>query len=191
MNDTPQAILMTTEEFLALPADEDVERDLIRGQLREEPMTRHNPRHSGTEVNLGYLLKSWLKQRPPPRGRLFSGEAGFRLARDPDTTVGIDVAYISAELASRTPEDAKIVDGAPILAVEILSPSDKQEKIIEKIRGFLQAGVARVWIVDPAFRTVCVYRPDAEPELFNVRQELTAEPHLPGLRVPVAEIFEA
>src|SRR5438128_12667626 len=99
MNDTPKVTLMTTEEFLALPDDEEVERELICGQLREEPMTRRNPRHSGTEANLVYLLKSWLKPRPMPKGRLFSGEAGFRLKRDPDTTVGIDVAYISAELA--------------------------------------------------------------------------------------------
>ena len=53
----------------------------------------------------------------------------------------------------------------------------------------LRAGVRLVWLVDPHYRTVLVYRPDQEPELFNVRQELTAEPHLPGFRVPVAQIF--
>ena len=26
-------------------------------------------------------------------------------------------------------------------------------------------------------------------EFFNITQELTAEPHLPGFRIPVAEIF--
>jgi hypothetical protein len=36
---------------------------------------------------------------------------------------------------------------------------------------------------------VTVHRPGAEPELFNVRQEISAEPHLPGFRVPVARIF--
>jgi hypothetical protein len=37
---------------------------------------------------------------------------------------------------------------------------------------------------------VTVYRPGTEPELFNVRQELSGEPHLPGFRVPVARLFE-
>lgn len=32
-------------------------------------------------------------------------------------------------------------------------------------------------------RTVLVLRPDNEPELFNVTQELTAEPHLPVARL--------
>ncbi len=34
-----------------------------------------------------------------------------------------------------------------------------------------------------------MYRPGAEPELFNALQELSAEPHLPGFRVPVAQLF--
>ena len=37
--------------------------------------------------------------------------------------------------------------------------------------------------------TVLVYRPQAEPELFNVRQELSGDPELPGFRVAVSEIF--
>jgi hypothetical protein len=34
-----------------------------------------------------------------------------------------------------------------------------------------------------------IYRPDAEPELVNIKQDLTAEPHLPGFRVAVAQLF--
>ena len=35
-----------------------------------------------------------------PRGEVLSGEAAFRLRRDPDSTFGIDLAYISAEMAA-------------------------------------------------------------------------------------------
>jgi hypothetical protein len=35
-----------------------------------------------------------------------------------------------------------------------------------------------------------VHQPDSEPELFNIRDELSAEPHLPGFRIPVARFFE-
>jgi Uma2 family endonuclease len=76
------------------------------------------------------------------------------------------------------------------LAVEILSPSDTQEDITDKIGDYLAAGVPLVWVIETVFRTASVYRPDADPEMFNVRQELSAEPHLPGLRVAVSEIFE-
>src|SRR5829696_2645871 len=101
MNAPVTAPLMTTEELLALP-QADVERQLIRGELREKRITRRNRRHSRTEANLAYFLGHWLRQQPEPRGEVLDGEAGFRLRRDPDTTVGIDVAYISAELSAST-----------------------------------------------------------------------------------------
>ena len=179
--------LVTTQDLLALPED-GVDRELIRGELRERPMTRRNRRHSRIEIRIGTVLENWLGDQPEPRGEVVSGEAGFRLCRDPDTTVGIDVAYVSAEVAAREPE-AAYFEGPPVLAVEILSPTDTQEMIDEKVAVYLETGVAIVWIVQARFRTVTVYRPDAAPVLFNETQELTAEPHLPGFRVAVARLF--
>jgi Uma2 family endonuclease len=180
--------LMTTEQLLALP-DDGVERWLIRGQLREKPMTVRNRWHSRTTIRVGYLLESWRQGQPEPRGSVLGGDAGVRLTRDPDTTVGIDVIYISAELAARNPDETTLIDGVPVLAVEILSPSNTQEAIDEKIEQYLAAGVPLVWIVHPRQRTVTIHRPGEEPELVNVRQELSGEPHLPGFRVAVAELF--
>ena len=178
--------VMTLEEMLALP-DDGMERELIRGQLREWPMTKRNRHHSRIETRIA----KWLDMQPGPRGEVVSGEAGFRLRRDPDSGVGIDVAYVSAEVASATPEKAAFFEGPPVLAVEILSPSDRQEEIDDKVALYLETGVLRVWVVNPRFRTVCVYRPGTAPELFNETHELTAEPHLPGFRVAVAKFFGA
>lgn len=190
--------LMTTEQLLAMP-DDGVERWLIRGQLREYPpangslkgnaMTVRNRWHSRILIRVGYLLENWRQGQPEPRGLVLGGEAGVRLARDPDSTVGVDVVYISAEVASRNPDDTTLIDGVPILAVEILSPSDTHDQINEKIDDYLSAGVPLVWIIDPRRRTVTIYRPDQEPALVNVRQELVGDPHLPGFRVSVAELF--
>jgi Uma2 family endonuclease len=181
--------VMTTEELLALP-DDGVERWLIRGQLRENGMTVRNRSHSRILARICHVLETWLEQQPQPRGEVLGGEAGCRLQRDPDTTVGIDVAYIGPDVAAREPADTTLIDGVPILVVEILSPHDKLDELTEKVDGYLTAGVSLIWVVEPHYRTVLVYRPNAEPELFNVRQELSAEPHLPGFRVAVARIFE-
>lgn len=185
--------LMTTEEFLALP-DDGIERYLIDGRLHEvneEPMTYRNRWHSRAESEIVYHLKHWQKQRPKPRGEVYSGEAGCRLHRDPDTIMGIDVVYVSADLAVQESDETTLIDGVPILAVEILSPHTKIEKILEKVKAFLKAGVALVWVVDPYFQTISVYRPDAPPKMFNTDDELTGEPHLPGFRVPVTQLFES
>ncbi len=55
---------------------------------------------------------------------------------------------------------------------------------------YLAAGVAHVWVMSPRFQTVTVFRPDTPPVLRNVTDDLTAEPELPGFRVPVARVFE-
>ena len=145
--------------------------------------------HGEVVINVGFLLKLWNGEQPHPRGRVSGGDVGFRLRRDPDVLVGPDVAYASAELAARTPRIPTFYDGPPLLAVEVLSPSDKHEDIVEKIRLYLDAGVV-VWEVDPDFRRVSVHRPGLEPELLNVSQEFSAEPYLPGFRVAVAAIFD-
>ncbi len=180
--------LMTTEEMLALPKDGTM-RQLIRGRLLEKTLTRHSRRHSRTETQIAQLLNNWLEQQPGPRGEVLTGEAGFRLRRDPDTTVGIDLAYISPEMAAATPDEVFLIDGAPVLAVEILSPSNQWDEVTDKVREYLAAGVALVWVLDPVFRTVQVYRPGAEPQMFNSQQELTGDPHLPGFRSEVARLF--
>ena len=64
-----------------------------------------------------------------------------------------------------------------------------QQEIDEKIELYLETGVALIWIINPRFKTVTVYRPDAPPVQFNETQELTTEPHLLGFRVPVASLF--
>jgi Uma2 family endonuclease len=179
---------MTTEELLALP-DDGMDRWLIRGELREKPMAVRNRFHSRALIRVGHVLENWLEGQPEPHGQVLGGEAGVRLRRTPDSTVGVDVVYVSAEVAARQTDDTTLIDGVPVLAVEILSPSDTVEEIDEKVDSYLTAGVALVWVLDPHDRTVTVYRPDARPQLFNDEQELVGEPHLPGFRAPVARLF--
>jgi Uma2 family endonuclease len=76
-----------------------------------------------------------------------------------------------------------------VLAVEILSPSDTQEGILEKVQVYLDCGVKHVWIIEPVMRNITVYRPDAKPAIFAVGQDITAEPDLPGFKAAVGEVF--
>ena len=181
--------LMTTEELLALP-DDGIDRWLIAGELRERPMTLRNRFHSRATIRVGKYLDNWLDEQPEPRGQVLGGEAGIILRRNPDSTVGVDIAYVGADVMIKQTEDSTLIEGIPILVVEILSPSDTIEDINEKIDSYLEAKVPIVWIIDPYRRTVTVYQPEGEPRLYNVRDELTAEPHLPGFRVSVARLFE-
>jgi Uma2 family endonuclease len=186
--------LMTVEEFLALPDDPTVERMLIKGELWEwevdGDMTKRNKKHSSTESMVAHRLLDWLETQPEPRGTVASGEAGCILLRDPDSSVGIDAAYFSSEVAQRESGDSTLFEGPPILAVEILSPSMNYESIEAKIRDYLDAGVKLVWVVDPGFKTATVYRPDDNPRMFSGDDQITGGAHLPGFSVPVSKLFQ-
>jgi Uma2 family endonuclease len=189
---------MSVEEFLAIPED-GIHRELIRGKVREErnttpleergrPVTVRNRFHSRIVIRIGQLLANWMDGRPEPRGEVVGGEAGFWLQGTKESLVGIDVAVVSPELVAATGPKEKIFHGAPVLAVEILSPSDVHEDIVEMIKSYLDAGVV-VWVVDPDFETVAVHHSGREPELFHGQQEISGEPYLPGFRVKVSSIF--
>jgi Uma2 family endonuclease len=184
------ARLMTSEDLFALRPSKKVDRWLFRGELRESKVTKRNPNHSGAVMALGRILGIWAIADPASRGKVHGAEAYFRIRTDPDTNVGIDVALASPAQVAATTKKSSFIDGPPLLAVEVLSPYDKQREIDEAIEEYLACGVRVVWIVDPFDDTVTVYRPGHEPVLFNRTQELVGDPELPGFRCRVAEIFE-
>jgi Uma2 family endonuclease len=187
MSTTAPPPAMTLDQLLALP-DDGMDRELIRGELRERPTMLRDRRHGSAAAAIGSSLENWREQQPRPGGLVVAGDAGFRLSRNPDTVVGIDVAYVSAEIASRDP-DAPYFEGTPVLAVEILSPSDSQADIDDKVALYLELGVAIVWVVNPLCKTIRVYRSDAAPVLFHEDQSIDAEPHLPGFRAALKSMF--
>ena len=185
---------MTLEEFSALP-DDGTERMLLDGVLweigEETGVTRRNRFHSSCEVRIGKALAVWAETIPAPRPEVVGGEAGFVLSESSDhsTTVGIDVAVISAVLADSEIGETSMYEGIPILAVEILSPYDTVRGIAAKVKKYRECGVPIVWIVDTDHRTVTEHRPGREPKLFNQSDTIAAEPHLPGFACRVGEFF--
>ena len=185
------AELMTADEFLAIP-DDGIDRELVRGVVVERgrtEMTRRNRRHAAAEAAVARILGNWVHESSPVRGRVLSGEVGCILRGEPDNVVGIDVVFITAEHAAQQTDETTMIDGPPLLAVEILSPSDKQEDIGRKIDDYLRHGVQLVWIIDTHFQTVTVHQPECPPELFNSSQVLESPDRLPGLQIQVAQLF--
>jgi Uma2 family endonuclease len=180
--------LMTAEEFLALP-DDGMERWLIRGQLREKSMTTRNPWHCLVTGRVAQQLWNWIDSQPEPRGWILTGDARIRFRDEPASVVGIDLAYISAGVVRQVTANTTVIEVAPILAVEILSPSDTEEEINEKTDLYLERGVQVIWVIDPHDRTIIIYRPNVEPTMVTASQELTGEPELPGFRVAAGRLF--
>ena len=190
MLETEIAKAWTSDELFALPHGKKIDRWIFRGELRESKVTKRNPNHAGAVMAIGGMLYEWLRKQPKPRGKLYGGEAYFRIRKDPETNVGVDVALSSPEQRAAVKKKSSYIDGPPVIAIEVLSPYDKQKEIDEMIEEFVECRVPLVWIVDPMDETVTVYRADAEPVLFNRTQKLTGFAELPGFTCSVAEIFE-
>ena len=77
------------------------------------------------------------------------------------------------------------IGGAPDLVIEVLSDDTRERDEGEKRRAYERFGVQEYWIVDPADRCVTVHRANGELE---ERVALTT-PLLPGLTIPLAEVF--
>ena len=103
--------------------------------------------------------------------------------------MGIDVGvFIGNEVIRQVSEDSQLTV-APIVAVEVLSSTDTHQSVREKIRLYLAAGVAQVWIADPDFHVISVYRSDRQPQSRNSDEILTGDPELQSFFVSVASLF--
>lgn len=114
-------------------------------------------------------------------------ETGFLLARDPDTVRAPDVAFISRERLAR-PRPKGYFEGAPDVAIEVISPNDTDLEVQGRIEEWLAVGSKSVWIVDPGRQRVTVYTALDRPHVFERDQDL-ADPQLSGLDVAVSEFF--
>lgn len=79
--------------------------------------------------------------------------------------------------------------GAPDLAVEILSPNNTVEEIHEKIVEYFDNGTQLLWVIHPDEQFVLVYHGVSPDKLLQVTDTLDGEQIIPGFSMPVANLF--
>lgn len=173
--------LLTAEEYWATCELENTE--LIDGKVVE----LMPPGFDRGEIALiiGAALRAFVKKNK--LGRV-SVEGGFTLRRSPDTVRGPDVGYASYERLAEQSTHA-FIEGAPTLAVEVVSPGDLWSEVEEKVQLYLETGTQVVWIVDPQTQTVTARTPD-ESRVYHQTSTLLGEPVLPGFKLSLKDIFD-
>ncbi|MBM4035701.1 MAG: Uma2 family endonuclease [Planctomycetes bacterium] len=177
------ATLMTAEQLLEMPDNRWYE--LVEGELKR--MAPPSCQHADFTARLARIIGNHVHKHK--LGSVLAGDPGFVVARDPDTVLGPDVAFISAESLAAEPLGEGFREGAPDLAVEVLSPGQAPREGHEKALAWLDAGAALVWVVNPAARTVRVYRSRTDIETLSAGADLDGGDLLPGFRCPVADLF--
>jgi Uma2 family endonuclease len=173
---------LTFEEFQKLPEREGAHYELDEGELLMEPSPA--ARHNLIRQNIAMELIRFVKSN---RLGIVLEEMDFKLA--PDTVRNPDVAFVTAEHLKKIDLDRSPVEGAPALAVEVISPSNTAQDTVKKTHQYLSAGCRAVWIVYPALRLVEVHSAAGvhqvrEPEL------LKGETLLPGFSLSLRYMFD-
>lgn len=173
---------LSVEEFEALPEEEGYKLELSATMLVREPPP--GAEHGLLNAVLAHRLQAYAERTGT--GTVLAN-AGFVLSHDPPIVRSPDVAWLAE--ADRSRLDARAWRGAPDLAVEIVSPSDRASEIQEKVSQYLAAGVRLVWVVDPRTRYAVVYSPSEAIRMVHAEGELEGGEVLPGFRLSLTDLF--
>lgn len=177
---------MTADDLFALPNNGRHRYRLIAGELRT--MAPAGSEHGHRAQSLGAIL--WEFVRKHHLGATFAAETGFLIQRDPDTVLAPDASFVRKERIPTSGLPIGFFPGPPDLAAEIISPSERQSDIDEKVELWLNSGVRLLWLVHPRRRTVTVYRTLTDVKLLTETDTLDGGDVLPGFACRVGEIFE-
>jgi Uma2 family endonuclease len=173
----------TEQDVLEIHDQEHRLYELTDGVLVEKAM---GVQESFLAVLIASLLKDFASRHD--LGFVLGPDGMARLA--PGLVRIPDVSFISWQrVPSRRIPRVAMLDFAPDLAVEVLSPSNTAEEMTRKLQDYFAAKVRLVWYVDPVKRTVQVFTAVDQALLVREDQDLKGDPVLPGFALPLRELF--
>ncbi len=155
--------LMTFEEFEQLPNPRGGKYELHHGELVFVPP----PKHGYYKIQL--RLRSLLENAVGSLG-VVSTEMGFRPLGEREYWVA-DVVFVAQERWDQVQLDGYF-SGSPDLVIEVLSPSNRRRKMLDKCKLCLDTGSREFWIVNLDLRQVEVSTPDGRSITYKSGQEI-------------------
>lgn len=162
--------LIPVSEYLNTTYEPDC--DYIDGELQER-----NVGESSHGLLQGILVTLFNNNRRAWNiiaGTEIRVQVGTRNYRVPDVTV-----------LRRSDPVTSIIQTAPLICIEVLSPEDRISRMHERIADYARMGVEHIWLIDPISRNAWVATVDGSQT--HVKAEFT----VPGtpIRISLAEVF--
>jgi Uma2 family endonuclease len=175
---------ISVAEFDRLEQPDELRYELDEGELIEMTKPRYEP-HNRIVRAIDRALLAYVAGNPI--GEILSADNLFVLG--PATKRSPDLSFLTAERMRRI-EAGKDIQGAPDLAIEVLSPSDKATAMRRKIKQYFGAGCQLVWIVYPASREVEVWESASGPVRVLGEDEMLEAPSLlPHFQLKISGLF--
>ncbi len=177
-----QPKVWTDEELLALPKDGN-KYEVVKGILTMSPA---GFAHEFIGVRLIFALENFVRLHK--LGVVLGSSLGCWMEnRD---FLSPDVSFIAKErLKGQKHPTEKFFDGAPDLAVEVLSPSERVKRLHDKFVDYFANGCRLVWVINPKEKVVLVYHSPQAYQLLREGDVISGETVVPGFTLPVSELF--
>ena len=174
----PEIAKMTLEEFL----ESDLEGyEYVKGEL--VPMPPKSLELGGISTNVALSLGLYVRENQ--KGRIYMPYTAFKVG---EWGLIPDIAFLSNANVPDKFSNASLVP--PDIAVEVVSRTDIDYAIEEKVFAYLEAGTQLVWVLKPLSKTVTVYRSETDIALLTRNDTLTGEEVVKGFSCQVAKLFE-
>jgi Uma2 family endonuclease len=150
---------LTLEQFLKLPETKPAS-EYINGEIVQKPMPKG--KHSRLQLRLCNINESAESQKIAYAFPELRCSFGIR-SIVPDIAI-FKWSRIPFDADGEAPNDFLLY---PDWTIEILSPEQSSNRVIGNILYCLQHGCQLGWLIDPADRSILVFRPSQQPELFQ------------------------
>lgn len=177
--------LLTADELLRLSTTGG-RYELVEGELFEMPPA--GGRHGSVAMRIGASLNSYVRENG--LGEVFAAETGFILRRNPDTVRAPDASFVSKDRLGMGDLPSGYVDVVPDLAVEVVSPSDRQGEVLDKVEEWLRAGTKLVWVIYPATRSATVHQSLGEHYDLTEADTLDGGQVVPGFTCNIKQLWD-
>lgn len=177
---------LTAEDLLDMPEVPGKRFELVDGELVE--VSPSNDLHHAIVEIVYDVLRDHVRQHNLGLVR-FDGLA-YVIRRGPDQVRVPDVSFVAWDRVPDSGPSARFWEGAPTIAVEVVSPTDRANDIQERVQDYLEATTRQVWVLWPTRRTVTVYGANGSVRQLGPDESLDGGDVLPGFIVRVADLFE-
>lgn len=174
----------TVDDLAGFPDDGKL-RELVDGQIVEWDVPSRS--RGALEVALAAELRSYVRKNR--LGLVASGEVMVRILGSRHDVRGSDIEFCRRGRVSREDAEASASAVTPDFVAEIVSTSDRDDRVQAKVQDWLRAGVRLLWYVDPVTGTTTVYQ-GGRITLVPAEETLDGGDVIPGFQVRIRDLLD-
>lgn len=149
------------------------------------------PTHTETgrkNFDLAVIFGFWARSNKT--GKAFDSSTGFTLPNGAKRSP--DLAWVRNEKwnALSDKEKKSFAPLVPDFVVELRSDTDSLKTLQNKMREYIENGVALGWLIDTRTRKIHIYRPNEKVEILDNPPTVSGDPLLAGFVLDLTEIWD-